>query len=272
MLPNGWYPRDSWQVSSEISRFLSEFTPSPVSAAAIAPHAGWYYCGGLIARAVSALKPDADTVVVLGGHLPPGRRPLFAMEDAVRTPFDPMPIDAELRHVLLEKLNGESDRFSDNTVEVLLPMVRFFFPNAKLLWLRLPAELASFEAGKIISQAAAKLNRKLNVLASNDLTHYGRNFGFAPKGLGHEALRWVREENDAGFIRAIESGNTAEVLERAERGRAACSAGAVLGVMGFVFAEKLGNIRLLEYSTSADVTGETSPDSFVGYAAICAAA
>jgi AmmeMemoRadiSam system protein B len=263
-LPAGWYPRDSASVSG----FLSEFSPcAPFSRATISPHAGWYYSGRIAARGIAGLQPDADTVVVLGGHLPAGLPALFAMEDAVRTPFGPMQVDSRMRSVLEKELVGAPDRYRDNTVEVLLPMARFFFPNAGLIWLRLPAQASSFEAGKIISRTAAKLNRKVNVIASTDLTHYGQNYGFSPQGAGEAALRWVREVNDANFIKAVESGDSDEVLRRAERDSSACSAGAVLGAMGFAQEQGLGGARLLEYGTSADGEEGEIPGSFVGYAA-----
>jgi AmmeMemoRadiSam system protein B len=263
-LPAGWYPRDP----NEVSRFLSgQERGGPFSRAAVSPHAGWYYSGLLASRAVASLEPDAETVAVLGGHLSDSP-PLFAMEDAVRTPFGQMEIDAEMRALLQEELGGDEDRYRDNTIEVLLPMVHFFFPKAKLLWLRLPAEIESFSAGKIIFQTASKLKRKINVLASTDLTHYGVNYGFSPQGSGKAALRWVREVNDAAFIKAVESGDSDEVLLRAERDRSACSSGAVLGAMGFAQAQGLAGARLLQYATSAEVNNdEETPDSFVGYAA-----
>ncbi|MCL2244352.1 MAG: AmmeMemoRadiSam system protein B [Treponema sp.] len=262
-LPEGWYPRDSRKVTQFLSGFNCQ---APYSRAAIAPHAGWYYCGRVAARAVCTLEPQADTVAVIGGHLPSDVPPLFAMEDAVKTPFGPMPVDTEMRSLLLDELSAE-DRFRDNTVEVLLPMVRFFFPKAMLLWLRLPCGIMSLEAGKKIFKAAEKLNRKVNVLGSTDLTHYGPNYGFSPKGTGIKALRWVREVNDANFINAVESGKGDEVLRRAEHDSSACSAGAVLGAMGFAEEAGAGAARLLEYATSADVNDDI-PDSFVGYAAI----
>ena len=263
-LQEGWYPRNR----EEVSRFLSKFDRNgPFSRAAIAPHAGWFYSGRLSALAASCLEPEAETVAILGGHLPSGSPRLFAMEDAVKTPFGPMPIDTELRSALQKSLDGKEDRFRDNTIEVLLPMVRFFFPQAKLLWLRLPSEISSFDAGKTIAKTAANLNRKINVLASTDLTHYGRNYGFSPKGTGMAALRWVREVNDANFIRAVESSQSEEVLRRAEQDSSACSAGAVLGAMGFAEEAGLGAARLLEYATSVDALDGETPDSFVGYAA-----
>jgi AmmeMemoRadiSam system protein B len=263
-LPAGWYPRDGEAVSA----FLSEFdTVKRSSRAAIMPHAGWYYSGRTAALGAASLQRDAETVVILGGHLGAENPPLFAMEDAVKTPFGSMPIDAALRSALLKEIGGAKDGYRDNTVEVLLPMAHYFFPKANLLWLRLPAEIESFERGKSLSRIAAKLNRKIAVFGSTDLTHYGRNYGFSPQGSGEAALRWVREVNDASFIKAVESGDGEEVLRHAEEDSSSCSAGAVLGAMGFAEAEGLQKARLLAYATSADVDKSVVPDSFVGYAA-----
>jgi AmmeMemoRadiSam system protein B len=79
-------------------------------------------------------------------------------------------------------------------------MVKFFFPRAKLLALRLPAEEASFDAGGGIARIGAALGRKLVVLGSTDLTHYGDNYDFCPRGQGTTALEWVRTVNDRSFI------------------------------------------------------------------------
>jgi AmmeMemoRadiSam system protein B len=251
---------------------LSEFSETGPArlAAAIAPHAGWYYSGKIAAAAVSALDREAETAVVLGGHLPEGMPPLFAEEDGVRTPLGNMTIDTELRDRLKKELGGKPDRYQDNTVEVLLPMVRFFLPRAKLLWLRFPAELASFEAGTAIAGAGKALGRKLVVLGSTDLTHYGDNYGFSPRGGGKKALQWVREVNDRAFIGAVEEGAPEKILQRAELDRSSCSAGAVLGALGYAQAVNAAPARLLAYGTSADAAGTPGgevPGSFVGYAA-----
>jgi AmmeMemoRadiSam system protein B len=269
-LSMGWYPRNP----QEISRFLSQFPqkhPSAAAIAAIAPHAGWFFSGAFAATAVASLDPGAETVLVLGGHLGRGSLPLFACEDGVKTPLGNMMIDAELRALLQKSIPHGEDRYRDNTVEVLLPMVRFYFPKARLVWLRLPAEEASFEAGRIIARAAAALGCKVAVLGSTDLTHYGDNYGYSPHGRGEKALQWVREQNDKAFIEAVEKGESRDILERAERDRSACSAGAVLGALGFAQAMNAGPARLLAYGTSIDAlkkAGQDAEDSFVGYAAM----
>jgi AmmeMemoRadiSam system protein B len=253
--------------------------------AAVSPHAGWYYSGAIAAAAFASLEGGAETVAILGGHLAAGSPVLAAVEDAFRTPLGLMEIDGELRDALCSALSGEGpsgasrspswapDRYRDNTVEVLVPMARFFFPQARLLALRLPADSSSWETGRRLAAAAEGLGRKIVVLGSTDLTHYGRNYGFSPRGRGAEALAWVREVNDRRFIEAVLSGDPAAVLDRAERESSACSAGAVLGVLGFVQGRVSGasaaRVRpeLLAYGASADVE-DTVPDSFVGYAAI----
>jgi AmmeMemoRadiSam system protein B len=240
--------------------------------AALSPHAGWYYSGRIAAAAVSALDPETETLVIFGGHLPRGMSPLYAEEDGVMTPLGPVAIDRELRGAVRKEIPGREDRFRDNTVEVLLPMVRFYLPRTKILWLRLPAEESSFEAGRIVAGALGSLGRRGAVLGSTDLTHYGENYGFTPRGTGPGALQWVREVNDRGFIDAVVKGDPLAVLSHAEMNGSACSAGAVLGVLGYAGAVKTGPARLLAYGTSADVHGAPAAgggaESFVGYAAL----
>jgi len=275
-LPPGWYPREKGKIEQFLEPFRKNASQMAhnCAKAAIAPHAGWYYSGLCAAAAVSSLDPEAGTVAVIGGHLGPGMPVLAAAEEGVRTPFGAMRIDLELRDEFQKKVPCRPDRYADNTVEVLLPMVHYFFPRAALLWLRFPADLSSYEAGKSLAEAAASLGRRMVLLSSTDLTHYGENYDFSPKGSGKAALEWVKNHNDAAFISAVLERKSALVLQRAEEDHSACSAGSVLGALGFTASPRGApgrerNAQLLDYRTSADVTGEDDvPDSFVGYAAI----
>jgi AmmeMemoRadiSam system protein B len=227
------------------------------------------------------LDRDAETVAILGGHLAAHSPVLVFTEDAAACPLGLMEIDGELRDALCSGSAGSGeggllwgpDRYRDNTVEVLIPMARFFFPRARLLALRLPADSTSYKTGACLAEAAKALGRKLAVVGSTDLTHYGRNYGFSPQGRGAKALAWVREINDRRFIDAVLAGGPDLVLNRAEEELSACSAGAVLGVLGFVQGYVQGGgaparPELLAYGTSADAEEGGIPDSFVGYAAV----
>jgi AmmeMemoRadiSam system protein B len=273
-LTQGWYPENA----EAIRDFLAPIPrPARYARAAVAPHAGWVYSGAIAAASVAALDPQADTVAVIGGHLPAGIPPLFAEEDAFASPLGNMEMDQELRALLRKELCGKQfprgtapDRYKDNTVEVLMPLVHYFFPQAWVLWFRLPAEIASFEAGKLLYQAGKSLNRNLVALGSTDLTHYGVQYDFSPQGTGRAALDWVREVNDRRFIDALIQGKEEPILERALEDRSACSVGAALGALGFAQAGGAGTGELWAYGTSADRSGpeQEPPDSFVGYAAL----
>jgi AmmeMemoRadiSam system protein B len=263
-LPPGWYPRDPEKIRAFLAPFV-EAGAVKRAAAAVGPHAGWYYSGAIAARSVASLDPEAETLVIIGGHLPRGMPVLAAGEEGVKTPLGPMMMDGELREALRGRLRWREDHYGDNTVEVFLPMARYFFPRARLLWLRFPGELRSLEAGELLAECAASLGRRIAVLGSTDLTHYGPNYDFSPRGSGRAALDWVREVNDRGFIDAVLSGKAGAVLERADRDFSSCSPGAVLGAMGYAAAVGAGSAELLAYS--AGLPEEEIPDSFVGYGA-----
>ncbi|MDR2494033.1 MAG: AmmeMemoRadiSam system protein B [Spirochaetaceae bacterium] len=270
-LPAGWYPVDETR-SRAFLRGAAPAPPSRQACAALAPHAGWAYSGAVAALSFASLSPETDTVALIGGHLRSGAPALFFEEDGVETPFGPLMIDGALRDGLASAFAAlfpqgiAGDRYPDNTVEVLLPMAAFFFPKARILPLRLPEERASFAAGSALARLGKSLNRTLAVVGSTDLTHYGENYGFTPRGTGAEALRWVREVNDKAFIEAVLAGSPPEILRCALEGRAACSAGAALCAAGFAQAVGAGRGELLAYRTSADA-GENA-DCFVGYAAV----
>ena len=274
-LPMGWYPRDKSKIEEFLVPYSHSASKGGIAKSVIAPHAGWYYSGSLAALAISSLEREADTVVVIGGHLSQGMPILIAIEDGVKTPLGNMEIDSEFRKEFEKQMFNknrapQSDKYEDNTVEVLLPMIHYFFPRASLLWLRFPAEISSYDAGKLLSKTALDLGRSIVVLASVDLTHYGDNYGFAPNGRGKTALDWVKNVNDASLIDAVLDGDPSLVLKRAEEDYSCCSAGAILGAMGHadsLLADRK-KAKLLKYATSADISGESAPASFVGYAAI----
>ena len=264
-MPPPWYPRGREALLSRLELYRD--APSLGAAAAAAPHAGWDYCLPLAALSVAALDRSAETVAVLGGHLPAGHPPLFAEEDALETGLGPMPVDKELRAVLRDEIQGRGDIYPDNTVEVLIPLARYFFPHAQVLWMRLPADLSAYEAGRVLAEKADTLGRRLVALGSTDLTHYGPAYGFSPQGQGAKALTWVREVNDAAFIATVKRGEASAILERASEDLSACSAGAVLGALAFAQCRGMGQAELLAYNTSAAL-GNGIPASFVGYASL----
>lgn len=234
------------------------------------PHAGWYFSGELAARAVWALG-DCDTVVVMGGHLGRGDPVLYAEDEG----FDCTVRDAENDPALLQSLKIELrevgiqeialDRDIDNSVEIIMPLAAARFPDARMVWLRVPPDYKAREVGSALIRAAAACGRKLGVIASTDLTHYGLNYGFTPHGVGEAAVAWVRDENDKGFIRAVLDMDADRVLNHARERFSACSPGSTAAAIAFALGSGAKRAVLLGHTLSYDV----HPDrSFVGYASI----
>jgi len=134
-----------------------------------------------------------------------------------------------------------------------------------MIWLRVPPDFKARELGLALSRAAAACSRKIVVIASTDLTHYGINYDFMPRGLGMDAIEWVRNENDKGFIQAALEMDTEKVIAHARTHSSACSPGTVAAAIAFSLSQGATHATLLGHKLSYDI----HPDrSFVGYAAI----
>lgn len=266
-LPAGWYPKgreEATKLLDSWDRSLGEAS-SVRAVGAIVPHAGWFFSGKLAYKTLRLLDPDCGTVVLIGGHLHPGSGILAARESEIDSPFGAMPVDTEFLARIEKQIEVKEDRVADNTVEVQVPLVARIFPESRLVWLRVGAGEESIELGRIIAGIAGDMDSPVAVVGSTDLTHYGPNYGFSPKGSGEAAFEWAQKENDAGIIRQMLEMNADEVLEWGNRRQAACSAGAAAAVVEYASETGCGEGVLVGYDNS----GRKNPgSSFVGYAGI----
>ncbi len=90
------------------------------------------------------------------------------------------------------------------------------------------------------------MGRKTIVIGSTDLTHYGYNYAFTPKGVGPEAVEWVKRENDKRIVDLMDRMDEEGVISDAAKNHNACCAGAAASAI--VAAKVLG-------AHSADVLG-----------------
>ena len=264
LLPEGWYPSDPYTAGQDIAGFLSSSDHGGRSIACLVPHASWYFSGGIAYRAIERLKHDVNCVIVFGGHLSSDLPPLYVESEAFETPFGLLFREEKLFSALINQIELHADSTVDNTIEVLLPMVRHIFPKARFLGLRMPAGIFSWEIGKFIARTAKLLGLSCVAISSSDLTHYGPNYDFEPQGQGVQALDWVRSINDRRFLDAVIEGDPEKTLKYALNEQSACSPGAVIAGMGFA-TEHEAKASLLEYGSSADTRLSTS---FVGYGSI----
>ncbi|OQX60867.1 MAG: AmmeMemoRadiSam system protein B [Desulfococcus sp. 4484_241] len=269
-----WYPDSADECIREIESFLAEKQiDSPVAepCGAIVPHAGWVFSGGIACRAISLLKngPEPDTIILFGMHLYPKSAPRIMPGGSMATPLGPLEINRELAEKLVARFSfgRESDiHFTpDNSIEVQLPFIKYFFKNAQLVAMGVPPDPVSVEIGKFVARTAREMNMTIRVIGSTDLTHYGTSFGLTHYGLGEQAYRQVRENEDRWIIERMLEMEPYRVIDEALAKHNACCAGAAAAALAA--GKELGSTGacLTEYATSYD---KSPTDSFVGYAGI----
>ncbi len=273
VLPRGWYPFDGKDCRREIESYIEGWSPpGPVpekGLGGIVPHAGWYFSGKLAARALYSLKSEKkfDLVVLYGGHMGPDDPPRVVSEETCETPLGDIDIDQDFLRAITDKVEVKKENPSsgDNTIEIQLAMIKYFFPDTKLLAIRPPFSTKAIEVGREIAQTAREKGFSILAIGSTDLTHYGPNYGFLTKGTGPVSVEWVKNVNDKGFIDCAVKMDAKGLIDHALKNSSACSAGAAASVIAT--CEALGSKKgiLLDYYTSYDVMRD---DSFVGYAGI----
>ena len=257
---------------------LTERLPEKI-VAGIVPHAGWTFSGTLAAMVFQAIRQQHEKVhsfVIFGAaHSYFGGTPAVYDKGFWATPLGDIPIDEELAEEVLSSGPAESDsnaHRNEHSIEVQVPFVQYLFAGAKILPVLVPPTAQAITLGDNIGRIIQKnRQKKIICIGSTDLTHYGPHYGFMPKGLDQDALKWAETVNDKKFIDLALGLEPQELLTGAAENHNACGPGAAAATVAA--AKKLGSKKgtLLAHTNSNRVMqqkmGTTSADS-VGYAAI----
>ncbi len=166
-LPRGWYPVDKKECQREIESYIEGWSPSQLQLTkglgGIVPHAGWYFSGKLAARVLYSLKlkSKVEVMVLYGGHLSTEDPPRVVTEEAWETPLGDIEIHTSFIKDLMKSIEvrKENPTSGDNTVEIQLAMMKYFFPEAKLVAIRSPLSLKAEILGKEVAEIAKKAGR-----------------------------------------------------------------------------------------------------------------
>jgi AmmeMemoRadiSam system protein B len=270
-----WYPQRAAACEREIQQFLSD-APGPEDfglgwLAGIVPHAGWYYSGRIACQVIDRLKDPnpIDLVVAFGMHLHPGSANYMMPTGAWETPFGELPVAERLSEALAQQFVFQLEtpqRFiQDNTVELQLPFIKHLLDPGEFLAIGVPPSVKSLEIGLAVADWARSNDKRLKIIGSTDLTHYGPNYGFSPHGSGKPALDWVRNQNDLRVIEAMLAMDAEQVIEEGLRHQNACCAGAAATTIAAARQCGATRARSMGYATSFD---KSPGDSFVGYAGV----
>jgi AmmeMemoRadiSam system protein B len=260
-----WYEGNPKALQRDIDNYLDDAKlpdlPGDV-VAVIAPHAGHRYSGGVAGYAFAALRGRApDLVAVISPMHRPYSQPLItSSHDAYSTPLGVIPVDKSALDELNSALNADLgiglspvSRDREHSLEIELPFLqRALASEFKLLPVMVRAQEPRISKG--LGKALASLLREKNfaLVASTDLSHF----------YDQETAKKL----DSEMLRQIESFSPEGVFEAERTGKGfACGHAAVSAVLWA--SRKLGadTVKLLNYATSGDVTGDYA--GVVGYGA-----
>lgn len=270
----GWYPASAMACRQQVAEYEKACQREVTGAyAGIVPHAGWVYSGRLATETVAALREiEPDLVFLFGGHMRPEQNPLCMPKGAFGTPLGEIEVAEELasKAVVEFRCQQESaDSFvPDNTIELQLPILKYFWPRAKLVAIAVPPTSLAEEIGQWAAEVSQQQNLTTVAIGSTDLTHYGANYGFMPKGSGDQAHLWSKQQNDKPYIDHLLRLDTAAATQHALENHSACCPGAAAAAVTFAKTRGASGGHLLEHTTSHEIAKRGEPTMWVGYAGI----
>lgn len=270
-----WYPGNESECRRTIEDFIDPgllcHSGTQKPAGGIVPHAGWLFSGKIACNVIKCLKNEDEpvTCILFGHHMHPGSNNLIMSKGRWETPLGELEIDEEVAEILTSEYSFTIETSSyyekDNTIEVQLPFIKYFINQCRIVPMGLPPKPASLEIARRAVEISRDLGKKTIVLGSTDLTHYGYNYGFFPKGAGSDAVEWVKNVNDKLAIDLMMDLEGPKLISEALKNSNACCSGAAASAIEA--AKVLGAKRgeMVVYSTSYDVRPDSS---FVGYVGI----
>lgn len=206
-----FYPDDRTEMLTQLRAWELEPEKGGLARAIIAPHGAWDISGSLAAAAFSAASGRAagrngrkglSTVVVLGPLHNADKEGLFLSNSHYfETPLGNIPVDWEITGKLkacspLFEVN-DIPHLSEHSLEVLLPFVKYCFPQAAIV-----PVLVGRNGAAAIAALAEALKNVFEPVIEDTLLAVSCNFSKAPNKttarlFAHEVLRlFTGKQND----------------------------------------------------------------------------
>jgi len=260
-----WYEGRPEKLAAEVDRYIHEASLPEIDGevvAVIAPHAGYLYSGAVAGHAFATVKGmDFDLVAVLSPMHAYHSEPLLtSSHEAYTTPLGNISVDRPAVEAVDFALRANLGiglapiaNDSEHSLEIELP----FLQRALNSDFSLLPIMISEQTNKIASALGTALSkvlhgRKALLVGSTDLSHF--------------YSQDIAKKFDQEILHQMEAFSPEGLLDAEARGKGfACGRGAVATIL--YAAQGLGadTVKILNYATSADITGDYG--SVVGYGA-----
>ncbi|KAG2426942.1 hypothetical protein HXX76_012727 [Chlamydomonas incerta] len=223
---HSWYTGEGDVLDAEISKWKAAVTPLPglPARAIIGPHAGYSYCGHVMAHAYAHINPANFTRVFLLGpsHHVFSRKCLLSSQTHYETPLGSMEIDQEVYAAL--RATGKFDSMTqdvdedEHSLELHTPYILHTMRGQ-------PFKLVPIMVGALTTEAEAAYGALLGphlddprnlFVVSSDFCHWGTRFSYTyvnkEQGAIWESIKWL-DEMGMKIIESAEPAQFAAYLE-----------------------------------------------------------
>jgi len=260
-----WYEGHPSKLAAEVDRYIREASLPDYSGkvvAVIAPHAGYLYSGPVSGHAFAAVHGlDFDLVAVLSPMHAYYREPLLtSSHEAYTTPLGKIPVDHAIMAEIDALLRSDygigitpiaNDR--EHSLEIELPFLqRALLGDFNLLPIMISEQ--TNEIARSLGSVLAEVLQGRNALlvGSTDLSHFYSQED--ANKLDHEILHQMENFSPENILDAEKSGKGFS-----------CGRGAVAAILHAARGLGANTVKILNYATSGEITGDYS--SVVGYGA-----
>lgn len=256
-----FYPGEDSTLRHAIEDLSSGHLPEikQKALAAVSPHAGYVYSGGVAAETLGRIIIP-ETVILLGPNHTGKGKPAALSTATWDMPMGRVPVDRELAQAILEETDyieeDEAAHTYEHSLEVQIPFLQFSQPNLSIVPITIShvSYQVLDEIGLALAEVIERNNDKdILIVASSDMTHYEPREAAEKKD--HYALKKLADMDP-------------NMLYRSVTGHGISMCGIMPVTIALIAALELGarKTELVRYTDSGEMTGDTS--QVVGYAGV----
>ena len=257
---NMFYPGDKGKLEQQLNSFVKPVAEPRKVIAAISPHAGYVYSGGVAGAVFSEIYIPSTVVLIGPNHRGVGAKVALPVSGTWEMPLGSVSINEDLAQSIL-KASAPEVRIQDDhqahamehSIEVQVPFLQYLRPGVEIV--PLGVSHLTFQSCQAVSGAVVEgikaYGEEVLVVASTDMTHYESQE--SAKAKDQMAIDRILDLDPQGLFDTV-----------AKHRISMC--GVISTTVTLDVCKSMGaeNAELVQYATSGDVTGDYR--QVVGYA------
>lgn len=251
-----FYPKSSESIKSFVDSF--EVGLSMEAKIVIVPHAGYIYSGETAVKTLKSIKDIQKKIILLGpNHTGLGEKGAVFPDGKWQTPLGDVFVDKDVVSVLVERSNilkkDTLAHIEEHSLEVILPILKCLKDDINIIPITV-SHLTKSECFSIARDIYEVIkNGNFTVLVSTDFNHFE-----------NEEVTNVKDKLAIGKILDVDPEGLYDIIF--DKRISMCGVFPVTIALYLAKMLNLNNVKLVEHTTSAKVSGDYN--RVVGYAGI----